>query len=72
MTEEYESMTVAELKDLLREQNLPVSGNKKELIARLQESSSADEEEEVEEESVEEEDDFDDFDEDDDFDFEDL
>ena len=64
MTEEYESMTVAELKDLLREQNLPVSGNKKELIARLQESSSADEEEEVEEESVEEEDDFDDFDDD--------
>tara|TARA_B100000405_G_C16598555_1_gene379540 strand:+ start:159 stop:791 length:633 start_codon:yes stop_codon:yes gene_type:complete len=64
MTEEYESMTVAELKDLLREQNLPVSGNKKELIARLQESSSAEEDEEVDEESVEEEDDFDDFDDD--------
>jgi len=67
MAEEYESMTVAELKDLLREQSLPVSGNKKELIARLQEASSSDEEEgveEVEEESTEEEDDFDDFDDD--------
>jgi len=36
---EYENMTVAELKDLLRAAGLPVSGKKAELIARLQESS---------------------------------
>ena len=34
---EYESLTVAELKDLLRERNLPVSGKKAELIERLSE-----------------------------------
>ena len=36
---EYENMTVAELKELLRAANLPVSGKKAELITRLQESS---------------------------------
>jgi len=33
--EDYESMKVAELKDLLREQGLRVSGKKADLIARL-------------------------------------
>ncbi len=47
---EYESLTVAELKDLLRERNLPVSGKKAELVARLQENDSSD----VVEEAVEE------------------
>ena len=57
MTEEYESMTVAQLKELLKEQGLPVSGKKAELIERLMESSSAEEEvvEAAEEEAVEEE-----------------
>jgi len=35
MAEDYEGMTVAELKVLLREQGLPVSGKKSELIERL-------------------------------------
>jgi len=35
---EYESMTVAELKDLLRERELALSGKKDDLIARLLES----------------------------------
>lgn len=35
MTEEYDKKTVAELKVLLKEQGLPVSGNKKDLIDRL-------------------------------------
>ncbi len=35
MTEEYDNKTVAELKVLLKGQGLPVSGNKKDLIARL-------------------------------------
>lgn len=38
---DYESMTVAELKDLLRAAELPVSGKKAELIARLQEAGDA-------------------------------
>ncbi|MCH1442381.1 MAG: 50S ribosomal protein L32e [Candidatus Poseidoniaceae archaeon] len=67
MTEEYESMTVAQLKELLKEQGLPVSGKKAELIERLMETSGA--EEEVVEDTVEEtaeEDDF--FEEDEDWD----
>ncbi len=62
MTEEYESMTVAQLKELLKEQGLPVSGKKADLIERLMESSSAEEEvveaaeEEIHEEEVEEDD----------------
>ena len=35
MAEDYESMTVAQLKEVLKEQELPVSGKKSELIARL-------------------------------------
>jgi beta-lactam-binding protein with PASTA domain len=67
MTEEYESMTVAQLKELLKEQGLPVSGKKAELIERLMESSGADEEEVVEAaEEAAEEDDF--FEEDEDWD----
>ncbi len=51
MTENFEEMTVAELKELLKERGLPVSGKKAELIERLSEQSVLDEpvEEEVEE-----------------------
>ena len=70
---DYEKMTVAELKELLKEAGLPVSGKKADLIARLQEG--ADEPAPVEEESAEEEvedDDFEgDFDDDDDEDWDD-
>lgn len=65
MAEEYESLTVAELKDLLRERELPVSGKKAELIARLDENDSP-----AEEFAEEAEDDFeDDFEDDSDDDF---
>tara|TARA_B100000767_G_C19756971_1_gene533367 strand:- start:1202 stop:1918 length:717 start_codon:yes stop_codon:yes gene_type:complete len=37
---EYDNMTVAQLKDLLRENNLPVSGKKSDLINRLSEIKS--------------------------------
>ncbi len=69
---EYENMTVAQLKELLREANLPVSGNKSALIERLSENETPVEspvedsvEDEVEdfEDTFDEEDDF--FDEDD-------
>lgn len=53
MSEEYEDMTVSELKALLKEKGLKVGGNKSELIARLSESDGSTEE--VVEESVEEE-----------------
>ena len=71
MTEEYESMTVAQLKELLKEQGLPVSGKKADLIERLMESSSVEEEvveasEEEASEEASEEDDF--FEEDEDWD----
>tara|TARA_B100000965_G_scaffold126226_1_gene104960 strand:+ start:505 stop:1161 length:657 start_codon:yes stop_codon:yes gene_type:complete len=64
---EYENMTVAQLKELLREANLPVSGNKSVLIERLSENNTP--VESSVETSVEEEvEDFDDtFDEEDDF-----
>ena len=64
---EYENMTVAQLKELLREANLPVSGNKSALIERLSENNTP--VESSVETSVEEEvEDFDDtFDEEDDF-----
>ena len=39
MAEDYESMTVAQLKELLKELDLPVSGKKSDLIARLQEAA---------------------------------
>tara|TARA_X000000368_G_C22955682_1_gene678648 strand:+ start:82 stop:723 length:642 start_codon:yes stop_codon:yes gene_type:complete len=48
-------MTVAELKDLLRDAGLPVSGKKADLIARLQEAADAPEGSEQVEEMVEEE-----------------
>ena len=67
---EYESMTVAQLKELLREANLPVSGNKSVLIERLSQNSVPVEspkedfiEDEDFEETFDDEDDF--FDEDD-------
>ncbi|MFL2981872.1 MAG: 50S ribosomal protein L32e [Candidatus Poseidoniaceae archaeon] len=50
---DYEKMTVAQLKELLKESGLPVSGKKADLIARLQEG--ADEPVPVEEESSPEE-----------------
>ena len=52
---DYDSMTVAELKDLLRDAGLPVSGKKADLIARLQEVADAPEDSEEVEEMVEEE-----------------
>lgn len=66
---DYEDMTVAQLKELLKEAGLPVSGKKADLIARLQEG--ADEPAPVEEESAAEEadDDFDsDYEDEDDWD----
>ena len=41
---DYDALTVAQLKELLREQNLTTSGKKADLIARLKESASSDEE----------------------------
>jgi len=49
MSDNYEDMTVAELKVILKERKLPVSGKKADLIERLSQSS-----EEVVEEPVEE------------------
>lgn len=73
---EYENMTVAELKELLKEAGLPVSGKKADLIARLvdaqEEDTSASEDEVTEEELDEEEEDFEDDYEDEDWDDEDL
>lgn len=40
MAEDYTSMTVAELKVLLKEQGLPVSGKKSELIERLSDANA--------------------------------
>ena len=54
---DYENMKVAELKELLKDAGLPVSGKKADLIARLQEGAETTapaKEESVEEESVEE------------------
>tara|TARA_B100000900_G_scaffold416032_1_gene448621 strand:+ start:11209 stop:11874 length:666 start_codon:yes stop_codon:yes gene_type:complete len=53
MSEEYGNMTVAELKALLKEQGLPVSGKKADLIERLSQATG-DEESEVVEETIEE------------------
>ena len=64
---EYDNMTVAELKELLKDAGLPVSGKKADLIARLEEAEVHDDN--VEEEIVDEEDDdFDDYDDDEDCD----
>ena len=61
MSDNYEDMTVAELKVILKERDLPVSGKKADLIERLSQSSDEEDLEEVEE-VVEEssDDDFDD------------
>ena len=73
---EYENMTVAELKELLKEAGLPVSGKKADLIARLVDSQEEDvstsEDEITEEELDDEEEDFEDDYEDEDWDDEDL
>ena len=53
MAEDYESMTVAQLKELLKEQDLPVSGKKSDLVARLQEAAGEGEEVVEEEAPVE-------------------
>ena len=68
----YENMKVAELKELLKEAGLPVSGKKADLIARLQdgaETSAPAEEESVEDSAEEEEEEEEEFE--DDFDDED-
>ena len=54
MSDNYEDMTVAELKALLKEAGLKVSGKKSELIERLAANQDAPEESEVVEEAVEE------------------
>ena len=41
MSDDFSSMTVAQLKELLKERDLPVSGNKKDLIARLEGAAEA-------------------------------
>ena len=70
MADDYENMTVAELKELLKEQGLPVSGKKADLIERLvgaaEEDDAPVEEVEASSDDAEEEDDF--FEDDDDWD----
>ena len=53
MSDNYEDMTVAELKALLKEAGLKVSGKKSELIERLAEAQDAPEESEVVEKAKE-------------------
>ena len=64
---ELSELTVAQLKELLREAGLPVSGKKAELIVRLEESD-LDKSDDIEEEIEEEDDDFDDYDDEEDWD----
>ncbi|SUZ99910.1 uncharacterized protein METZ01_LOCUS52764 [marine metagenome] len=66
MDTDYEEFTVAQLKDFLRERELPVSGKKAELVARLAEDDDASVTEEAPEEEMAEDDTFDDDDDDDD------
>ena len=65
MAEDYDKMTVAELKELLKAADLPVSGKKADLIARLVDASDA---EEQVGSDVEEENESDDWDDDGDWD----
>ncbi len=65
MAEDYESMTVAQLKEALKEMGLPVSGKKSDLIARLQEAAGQTDDVVEEEVSVEEADEDDAWDDDD-------
>ena len=60
MAEDYDKMTVAELKELLKAADLPVSGKKADLIARLVDASDADEQEASDVEDQNESDDWDD------------
>ena len=69
MSDNYEDMTVAELKVILKERDLPVSGKKADLIERLSQSAEEEDLEPVEE--VVEESSDDDFEEDDNWDDED-
>ena len=55
MTEDYDNMTVAELKVQLKEAGLPVSGKKADLVSRLSDAGNASVEETVVEEAVAEE-----------------
>ena len=61
---ELSDLTVARLKELLKEAGLPVSGKKADLISRLEEVEEHDDdiEEDIEEDIAEEDDDFDDYD----------
>ena len=54
--EEYENMTVAQLKEILKEKGLPVSGTKKSLIERLTENMETQEHEEESDVDIEEDD----------------
>ncbi|MAK04613.1 MAG: 50S ribosomal protein L32e [Euryarchaeota archaeon] len=72
--EEYENMTVAQLKEILKEKGLPVSGTKKSLIERLTENMETQEHEEESDVDIEEDDfdeEYDDY-EDEDWDDEDI
>ena len=66
MAEDYQKMTVAELKELLKAADLPLSGKKADLIARLEEDDEHDDD--IEEDIEEEDDDFDDYDDEEDWD----
>lgn len=79
MSDEYSSMTVAELKELLRERELTVSGKKSDLVDRLveydggsTETEEVEEVEEVEEFESESDEDYDDFDDYDDEEFDEV
>jgi large subunit ribosomal protein L32e len=63
---ELSDLTVAQLKELLKEAGLPVSGKKADLIVRLEEAEEHDDD--IEEDIVEEDDDFDDIDDDEEWD----
>jgi len=72
--EEYENMTVAQLKEILKEKGLPVSGTKKSLIERLTENMETQEHEDESDVDIEEDDfdeEYDDY-EDEDWDDEDI
>jgi len=60
MAEDYDKMTVAELKELLKAADLPVSGKKADLIARLVDASDAEEQVISNDEDQNESDDWDD------------
>ena len=62
---DYENMTVAELKELLKELGLAVSGKKADLIARLEAADDVSQEIEEDADDDFDDDDFDDFDDDD-------